>query len=68
MSFNKNITRGLILEVPFAEKDDAKKLGARWDPEIRKWFVPEGLDPLEFRRWMPSKSGAKTAAEPRVME
>jgi hypothetical protein len=28
------------LDVPFAEKDQAKSLGARWDPMIRRWYAP----------------------------
>jgi hypothetical protein len=28
------------LDVPFAEKDHAKSLGARWDPAIRRWYEP----------------------------
>ncbi|MGH3569617.1 MAG: DUF5710 domain-containing protein [Pseudonocardia sp.] len=28
----------LYLDVPFAEKDDAKALGARWDPAEKRWF------------------------------
>jgi len=30
----------IYLNVPYEEKDAAKKLGARWDPEQRKWYVP----------------------------
>lgn len=30
------------LKVPFAEKDEAKSLGARWDPQAKVWYVPEG--------------------------
>jgi len=40
------------LAVPFAEKDEAKKLGARWDPEKTLWYVPERIDPAPFQRWM----------------
>lgn len=40
------------LRVPFAEKDEAKSLGARWDPEQRVWYVPSGNDPAPFARWM----------------
>ena len=43
--------RAVVLEVPYAEKDEAKNLGAWWDPEIRKWFVPAGIDPAPFERW-----------------
>jgi len=28
------------LDVPFAEKDQAKSLGARWDPMIGRWYAP----------------------------
>ncbi|MGL5824010.1 MAG: DUF5710 domain-containing protein [Nocardioides sp.] len=28
------------LDVPYAEKDDAKAAGARWDPQARRWFAP----------------------------
>lgn len=40
-----------VLNVPFAEKDEAKQLGARWDPKRRKWCVPAGVDLAPFRRW-----------------
>ncbi len=32
------------LNVPFAEKDTAKKRGARWDPERKKWYLPKGVE------------------------
>ncbi|RZU45234.1 exodeoxyribonuclease VII large subunit [Fluviicoccus keumensis] len=48
------------LQVPFPEKDQAKALGARWDPMERKWFVQaEDLSP--FKRWMPSGKYAASA-------
>lgn len=43
-----------ILEVPFLEKDEAKNLGAWWDPQIKKWFVPAGIDVAAFRKWLPA--------------
>ena len=30
----------LYLDVPYAEKDSAKALGARWDPAAKRWFDP----------------------------
>jgi hypothetical protein len=30
------------LDVPFAEKDEAKAAGARWDPAARRWYAPPG--------------------------
>jgi len=29
------------LDVPYAEKDAAKSLGACWDPSARRWYAPE---------------------------
>ena len=42
------------LQVPFTDKDEAKRLGARWDSAARVWFVPEELDPQRFQRWLPA--------------
>lgn len=42
-----------ILNVPFAEKDEAKRLGARWDQQLRKWYVPHGIDERDFEKWIP---------------
>lgn len=39
------------LYVPFADKNEAKKLGARWDPEGRAWYVPPGVPIAPFKRW-----------------
>jgi hypothetical protein len=45
------------LKVPFQEKDEAKRLGARWDPQGKIWFVPDGVDPEPCVRWMPKTPG-----------
>lgn len=39
------------LRVSYADKDEAKALGARWDPVKRVWYVPPGVDPKIFARW-----------------
>ncbi len=39
------------LECPYAEKDDAKSLGAWWDPDRKKWYVPNDVDRNLFKRW-----------------
>ncbi len=46
------IVRGTVLHVPYSEKDHAKRLGAHWDPEMKKWFVPRGVDTSPFSQWM----------------
>jgi hypothetical protein len=44
-------TELFFLVVPFAEKDEAKALGARWEAKARKWYVPAGKDKDLFKRW-----------------
>lgn len=52
------------LKVPFAEKDQAKKLGARWDAARKLWYV-EGKDELApFARWSPTPHDPSAAGAP----
>jgi len=52
------------LDVPYAEKDAAKALGARWDPTRRCWYVPDGLDATPFLRWVRAPSPSTPASLP----
>jgi len=40
------------LQVPFADKDQAKALGAHWHPDRKVWFVPAGLELAPFKAWL----------------
>lgn len=42
-----------FLQVPYAEKDQARELGARWNPGRKRWYVPPGLALAPFERWLP---------------
>jgi hypothetical protein len=42
------------LNVPFHEKDQAKALGARWDPGRKLWYVPNNVDSSPFNKWIPA--------------
>lgn len=41
------------LDVPYAEKDFAKRYGAKWDSAAKKWYV-SGSEPIPYmlRRFM----------------
>lgn len=41
-----------MLNVPFAEKDRARALGARWSANQRRWFVDAGADLNRFEKWL----------------
>jgi hypothetical protein len=43
------------LNVPFHEKDEARRLGARWDAKKKVWFIPDGADASAVRRWIPEE-------------
>lgn len=49
------------LKVPFAEKDEAKKLGARWDAGRKVWYVEGLADLAAFSRWSPTPHDASAA-------
>ncbi|WP_122440161.1 DUF5710 domain-containing protein [Pseudomonas viridiflava] len=41
------------LAVPFSEKDEAKSLGAKWDPSLKTWYIPVGMEIGPLTRWLP---------------
>lgn len=43
-----------ILKVPYAEKDQAKALGAKWDYETKTWQCPSNLDAGMFQKFYPT--------------
>lgn len=45
----------LLLDVPYSEKDQAKKLGARWDTEKKKWYIDDEKVQLSDLKpeWLP---------------
>jgi len=53
------------LKVPFAEKDAAKKLGARWDAATKVWYVIGKEDMAPFSKWSPTPSELSSASVPK---
>jgi len=47
----------LYLDVPFAEKDAARSLGARWDPAKTLWWIPADQYREGITRWLPKTVG-----------
>ncbi|MBZ2208510.1 DUF5710 domain-containing protein [Massilia soli] len=42
----------ILLNVPYAEKDAARALGAKWDAGKKKWYVPAGVLATPFAKWI----------------
>ena len=57
----------VYLAVPYAEKNEAKALGAKWDGEAKSWFAPIGVDLAPLERWnRPAEGQAHTDQDPRI--
>jgi hypothetical protein len=46
------------LVTPFADKDKAKALGARWDSTRKVWYIVDVADLTPFMRWIPDMDEA----------
>ena len=43
----------LYLDVPYGEKEEAKALGAKWNPRIKKWYTnAERKKYVRFAKWI----------------
>jgi hypothetical protein len=50
------------LVTPFAEKDEAKTLGARWDAAKKCWYIVDAADLTPFMRWIPNLDAAQNTS------
>lgn len=48
------------LSVPFDDKDEAKRLGARFDGNKKCWYAPAGSDLSKFSKWMSGDKAVKS--------
>ena len=43
----------MFLNVPYAEKDEAKSLGAKWNANVKKWYIDvETEHYIKFAKWI----------------
>lgn len=45
-------TERINLNVPFGEKEEVKRLGAKWDKDKKTWYIPGNIDRAPFERWV----------------
>ena len=48
----KNESNVILLNVPFEEKDEVKRLGAKWDKKAMKWKIYH-QQKAKFTKWLP---------------
>ena len=51
------------LNVDYKDKDLAKRLGARWDANVRKWYVVKGSELARILSWRAPKTQIVERAE-----
>lgn len=54
----------LYLVVPYSEKDEAKKLGCRWDKKKKQWYVIDPENIFDFVKWAPERLKKQTTSGP----
>lgn len=54
------------LNVPFAQKDKAKRLGARWSAGNKRWYVENATDLGPFMAWIDDRLKQPTKKKPEV--
>lgn len=52
------------LDVAYKDRDMAKRLGARWDPSVKRWYCPAGSDLARIFAWR--KAAVTTRVDPHM--
>ena len=45
----------IYLQIAYAQKEEAKPFGVRWDPKEKLWYFPGEILPKELERFRPAK-------------
>ena len=40
------------LSVPYVDRAEAKELGAKWNRELKTWFIPRVESWRKFKKWL----------------
>jgi hypothetical protein len=57
----------IYLEIAYAQKDEAKSFGVRWDPKEKLWYFPGDDLPKELERFRPANA-AKEPVEKIILD
>jgi len=56
------------LNVPFAEKDEARRLGAKWDLARKRWYTEDLEDLRPFMKWIPESLKLPSGPAPKRLK
>ena len=54
----------VYLVCPFDDKEEAKQLGAKWEPNSKKWYITEDMNTSRFAKWLPQSTQPPLEASP----
>lgn len=63
LSMPNNQTERDYIYAPYEDKDKVKELGAKYDPDVKMWYVPEGIDKAKFSQWTTKPQAEYASAE-----
>lgn len=55
------VPKRVFIAVPYTERHEAKKLGARWSDRDKSWWISSEKDPTPFERWISGTAATKSA-------
>ena len=50
------------LDVSYDDRELAKRLGAKWDPSVQRWYCPAGSPLAKIFKWRAEAKAAQTNA------
>ena len=59
----KNTEKRYYIQCPKDDKEEAKKLGARWDKDAVKWYYTNPEDRDKFLKWLPDDMSKSSASK-----
>ncbi len=51
-----NSKNKIYLNCPYKDREECKKLGGKWDKEVKKWYITEDIDKSFFFKWITEKN------------
>ena len=49
---DNDVPKRIYLNCPFADKDECKSLGGKWDNDQKKWYILDNINKEKFQKWI----------------
>lgn len=58
----------IFVSCPYTQKEEAKALGAKWDPVNKKWYAPSNEVYGKLKKWHVPSSDKKPYSRPKPLQ